>query len=85
MTHTVIVDGNKQDLILPGDLKVGDFATIIEASIHTQYIGQVVVRSFDSLVSLTCPSSTWSNVNGLTMKVRKLSGVSITIEIGDEE
>lgn len=55
--------------IKASEMKIGDTGVITEHISH-DYVGHVVLRSFDGLVSLADPKRTWSDIKGLTFRVQ---------------
>jgi len=64
------------------DLKVGELAFIIEDS---SYAGELVLRTYKALVSITAPNHSWTEPESMTLPVRKLRKGETVVLTGQGE
>lgn len=63
-------------------LEEGDLAVVEDA--NSSYAGEVVLRSFNAVVSLSVPDHIWSEPLCVNIQVRKLRvGESVTLTVTD--
>lgn len=71
------INYNNEILIPTQNLSVGEMAIINES----EYLGHVIIRTFDGFVSLSNPNTTWQkNFNIMCKKLNSGESVTLTQE-----
>ena len=85
--HTVEIDETTKRLVSPLTMYTGNIAIVETGNGNfCQYVGHVIMRSFNGLSSLSDPGVTWGEpgINWPDFKVRILpAGTKITITVGE--
>jgi len=67
----ITIKSTGETIKCPFKMEPGEVGEILPDSCrHQQYVGIVVLRIFDSLVSLNNPSNTWENLEQLDFKIK---------------
>jgi hypothetical protein len=62
-----------QPTVFASSMNVGDIARVVDSS----YNGEIVIRVYDALVSLSHPNHTWSDPNNNSLEVELLPAGSV--------
>jgi hypothetical protein len=69
-------------ILSPSNMKIGQIGRIIGAP-SANYVGLIVLKSYDTLVSLSDPKFVWADIGrfeGASLKIQLLSGAEVTIK-----